>query len=686
MTDNIEKLIKERADAFVPPMSEGYADMIGSTVSKLREKVAERETTVKSARSFVKPLLAAAAAVVMLFAAAAAVFFARPALAAEIPGVNKLVYAAAPQKEASEADSERIEKLIEEAFHSLIFADYDSARRCFRDGYMTQRENYLAALYLYAAFNDYGDFSEDVRPEVGEAAQLELGELQAEQKAFSFTVRFTLNIMSVHAQWGGGEEADMIGSPECVVSVWENKDGMFIERIEILAEDYQYLIEDGRRPLTDNIPSTEEGFALVPIDEAIFDYIWFYSEYFGVNYRIDRLKRIIAELEASPAAPEDKSARLNILQTALEKAERAIVTDHLPYEEIAEELMYRFYLGGVSGEMSDFSDILEHNEATDLFLVEAYHNAELTALGLLTRYDSVKVIVQLNEMLEETDEFIKAKFGYNYELPYRFEFDENNEEIIVESGSWSTTLTIRKGESGLIIVAVEPTYAKDLYFTMIKPTAEKYKAQGYSWQEAGRMVAEELHERNLRSLEWLENEAKKTPEERARESAASLAGELMYQYWHSSRGITDSAVNEFTERTEQTDLFLWDTLLAAESALLGVRELQFDTVERGTGEIVEIFEQAGEMIKALIHTCVDVKGDGIKRIEQDIILTVRLSDSEYRIISFENPSEDCVFLKELEQIAEGYKNQGYSWEAAGRMAYEEIHERLVREASPANGG
>ena len=682
--DNMEKLMKEQTEAFVPSLPESYSKMFEATVSNLKRRAAESETGEKGfkpVRGFVKPLLAAAAALVVLFAAAVGILFARPALAAEIPGVSGLFYSVAPTKEASKADAERIKELIEEAFHSLIFADYDRAERCFRDGYMTQRENYLAALYLYSAFNDYGDFTSDVRAEVGEAAQLELGELRTEQKAFSFTVRFTLDIMSVYAQWGGREDTEMIGSKQCVVSIWENTEGMFIERIEILAEDYQYIIEDGQ-PLIENIPSTNEGFALVPIDEAIRDYILFYSRHYGLNYGIDMLNGMIAELEAIPAAPEDKAVRLNILQTELEKAEGKVVQKYLPYEQIASELIHRFYLGEKNGEMSEFSDILEHNEGTDLFLVEAYHNAESTALGLRTRCDSVKVIVQLNELLEETDEFIKAKFGYHYELPYRFVPDEADEEIIVMSGSRTVTLTIEKGKNGLLIVAVEPEYEKELY-SMIKAAAEKYKQQGYSWQEAGQMVADELHQKNISSLEWLENEAKKTPEERVRETAIGLAGELMYQYWHSSRGITDSAVNHFTERNEQTDLFLWDTLLAAESALLGVREPLFEKVECGTEELVEILEETDEIIKALIHTSVEVKGDGIKHIEQDIILTVRKDEPEFKIIGFENPSEDCLFLKELEQIAERYKAQGCSWQDAGRMAYEEVHERLE---NLANGG
>lgn len=204
--DNMEKLMKEQTEAFVPSLPESYSKMFEATVSNLKRRAADSEKNkpARGGRSFAKPLLAAAAALVVLFAAAFGVLFARPALAAEIPGVSGLVYSVAPTKEASKADAERIKELIEEAFHSLIFADYDVAERCFRDGYMTQRENYLAALYLYSAFNDYGDFTSDVRAEVGEAAQLELGELRMEQKAFSFTVHFTLDIMSVYAQWGAG--------------------------------------------------------------------------------------------------------------------------------------------------------------------------------------------------------------------------------------------------------------------------------------------------------------------------------------------------------------------------------------------------------------------------------------------------------------------------------------------------
>ena len=118
-TDNTN--IKKCAEDFVPEAPESYERMITDTVSALKAK---DRAEPKRVRRVWKPLAAAAAVLAALVIAAGAVFGSRPALAADIPGLSGLVYAASPKRTANAADRERIGSLVGEGFRALAAGEY----------------------------------------------------------------------------------------------------------------------------------------------------------------------------------------------------------------------------------------------------------------------------------------------------------------------------------------------------------------------------------------------------------------------------------------------------------------------------------------------------------------------------------------------------------------------------------
>ena len=471
----IDNDIREAVDAFIPPMSEEYNDMIEGAVSELKQRCAQRNKPVK--RAF-KPLVSAAAILVALILSSAILFGAHPALAAEMPVVSDIVYAAAAQREADAADCERIEKLLNDALYSLAVCDYDSASRCFRENSMNERENYLAAAYLNHLLT-----RREALPDGANAGKLEISEIQAEQKAFRFTVHAKLSLTAKD-----GASAD---TEECTVRLWENTDGIHIEGIEMQSEDY-----------CEYVKAHEKAFGAVPESGASFDIILIDNSYLscsalqenGTGQDEAYLKQLLSELESVSASDEEKAVRLNAINILLKEAEQEITPDILSAEETASELMYRYWLGKNTGEVCDFSDIMERNEETDLFFRDALLNVEDVELGILKPLVSVKKgTACILETYENTGDIIRARFHVQTHITDGISRGVG-EEII---------LTLRKDGEGFTVTGFDRDVGDGHYTCDLKPAASRYKAAGYSWQEAGELAYEELHARLLRDAEWL---------------------------------------------------------------------------------------------------------------------------------------------------------------------------------------
>lgn len=464
----LDKEIKKQAEAFVPAVPESYAEMISGTVSTLEKSV---DHPVRSGRKIWKPIAAAAAAAAFMLAASALLFGARPALAAELPVVSDMVYSAAPKKHANEADVKRIEALLNTAFRSLAACDYETASRCFRENRISGRDNFLAAAYF-----DHLVGFDDFFPGSAEAADVRISELDAEQKAFRFTVRVTLCCVS-----RDGTEA---GEEECLARVWENVNGMYIERLEMQSEGYKAYAAR-YESVFGAVPESGASVEMIPTDNGYLTYAAVFAASEGPRQRADRIASLIAELGKVSATIAEKQVRSELLQNELENAESAVTPAVTSAEEAAAELMFRYWLGRKTGEICDFSDIMERNEQTDLFLWDALLEAEKTELCVLKPLVTVeKESAVLIGEPEETDGIIKARI-YVYTSVSDGVSQGVGEEII---------LTLRREADGYIIIGFDKDVGDGYYVCSVKPKAAQYKAAGYSWQEAGRLTYELLHE------------------------------------------------------------------------------------------------------------------------------------------------------------------------------------------------
>lgn len=458
-----ENTIKESAEAFVPVATGEYERMMNETITELR---ARAEVKAVPGRMLWRAFAAAAAVFAALIVTAAAVFSARPALAAEVPVVNDIVYAASPNKTANEADCGRIEEFLTEVFRAFAIGDHEAAESFFKDGAMHTRESYLTAV-----FTDYSQERYDFLPNNVEACALEVAELSAQQKAFRYTCHATLNFLS--------RPGDAVWSDECAVRIWENAEGMFIESIEMQSERFAEFERMYVETLGE-VPASGYCFDLIPLTYPclFFDV---YDQNSIPRWREDRYARMLSELDGISAPDEEKEPLYRVIEAALERAQAEITPEFVTVEDLAPELMYRYWLARMTGEPSDFEDILEHNEQTDLFLWDAQLKADAVTLGALAPLDTLeRGSAVVRQMTENGDGTFTAELIVNTHI------------TIGECGgtSDSITLTLRRDGEGLKVVGFDRDYDDGLYVYMLKPLAKQYKAEGYSWQEAGRMAYE----------------------------------------------------------------------------------------------------------------------------------------------------------------------------------------------------
>ncbi|MBO4562678.1 MAG: DUF4179 domain-containing protein [Clostridia bacterium] len=475
--NTVDSEIKKQVDAFIPPVPESYNRMIDGTISELRARAPQHHS---SGRSHFIPFTVIASVIAALFIVTSVIFVARPALAAEVPGVGNIVYSISPKKKANDSDRERIEALLNDAFRSLSFCDYEAAARCFRGDSLSDRGNYLSAAYVdhLLAFSDYF-------PDGANAAELEIADLQAEQKAFRYTAHVTLDLIS--------RDGTRLSTEDCTVQLWENTKGLYIESIEFDSGgfgSFAAMYED----IFGTVPSHGAGLELIPIDRAYLSYTRVIAEQEGARQRTDRLELMLSELDAVNASDEDKAIRESLITEELKKTEAEITPEVITVEQLASELMYRYWLGRKTGEACDFSDIMERNEQTDLFCWDAVLQAERVSLGALKPLVSVEPgTAEILETIDDTNELIKARFYVYTEITDGIS-EGVGEEII---------LTIRKDDTGFTVIGFDRDVGDGLYTYSLKPLAAGYIESGCSWQEAGQMAYEVLHEQIIRDAQWL---------------------------------------------------------------------------------------------------------------------------------------------------------------------------------------
>lgn len=459
----------------VPPQS--YYQRIDDTIALLQKRdqaSARSKGHIQHSGMLVRTIRTVAAVCAAMLFLSVCTFAVKPALAAELPLIGDAVYALAPTVSAKGEKLEEVAGLVKAAAAAFATGDYAAADALFYHGesWTADEDAYQTAKYLYYILHSAEAFPGDGTK--AEAVSFTVTEAAAEQKAFRYEAVVSLELKG----------KDGIVRQERVYARFiENLRGLYITSIRIESEGYA---EYAAQCLSYGL----EG-------------LHYENPTAGVAFEAEYLSFMTVHKHAA-LSPEEKNRLLERLRTRLTEAglpeqvqepllkamedEKAILREqHTPAvmsaEELAAEVMYRYYLGRKLKEPQDFSDIVERNEATDLFFYDAQLAVDLTLAGGFSVLDTVeKGAAEILETMKSNDESMTARFHVKTEIaagPMR----GVGEEIV---------LTLEKRGESWIVTGYDRIGGDGIYVNRLKPLAQQYMEQGLSWQEANKNAYNEL--------------------------------------------------------------------------------------------------------------------------------------------------------------------------------------------------
>lgn len=457
-----------------PAPSQGYYKRIDETIALLqsRDKALTRAKGMRTA-FITKAARIAAAACAAAVLLSACTFAVKPALAAELPLVGDAVYALSPTISADNEKLNKAAEMVKSAAASFAIGDYSEAESLFYQGsrWAEDSDTYLSAKYLHYVLHSAEAFAEDG---AAETVSFIVTGANAQRKAFRY---------------------------EAVVTLELNGKGEVVQNELIRAE----LIETVHGLYITSLRTESDGYAeyAAMCNSHGLDGLQYENPAAGIAFETEYLSYMTVHKNAA-IGTDEKARLLGIVREKLEKAglngqARQIIAQALDAEgaaleeqrtpaamsaeELAAEVMYRYYMGQKLKEVQDFSDIMERNEATDLFFYDARLAVDKILNGALSALDTVeKGTADLLEIIQSGDERMTARFHVNTEItsgPMR----GVGEEII---------LALEKRGAGWIVTGYDRVNGDGVYVNRLKPLAKQYREKGLPWQEADEMAYREL--------------------------------------------------------------------------------------------------------------------------------------------------------------------------------------------------
>ena len=475
--------IKKQIDAAMPQVPEGYALMVENTILELKRKddtVLENVQEAKQKDDVVTVNAQEekrygmrwygrlAVAMVTLVVILGGTFTIYPVLASEIPLINQCVYALSPTVEPKEEVIEKIMEKVTEVLREFLSGEQADIERHLRGENEAQDEKiYLPIAYLRFLCNrEELHLSDDSDVEV----QVNIGTIETKKKAFVYEVNATFELISKEGS---------VQTEECFFRIIENTEGYYVQGIELQSEGYQKYVEDymalyGEPIISNDMPEQSQ------YDNALMIY---QKSQEGEAYRFETreayLQTLLEAIHASEIRELQKEQLTALIREEQRRVKEGITEETRALEDLASELMYRYYQGRVSGSVADFSDILVRNAQTDLFFYEALLAAERTSLGVLKPLVHVeKGQAEVLDYLQESESEIQVRFYVRTELDYGV-----GEEII---------LTFGKIGGKYIITGYDRAEGDGIYLNRLKPLAEQYRKEGINWEEANRLAYETI--------------------------------------------------------------------------------------------------------------------------------------------------------------------------------------------------
>lgn len=478
MNDLKNAKIKESIRDAMPQVPESYMAMVQNTISELKgADNAGREIVQEEKRRSMRWYRRVAVAVASLIVILGGTFSIYPALASEIPLINKCVYALSPTVEPRKPVVGEIKEKVTTVLYAFINGEQVEIEKHFLGEKWAQDENvYLAIAYLrYLGNREELQISGDVDIEI----QAKVGSVEIKKKAFIYEVNTIFELIS---------KEGAVQIEECSFRIIENIDGYYILKVELQSENYRKYADDyvtfyGEPVISDNIP-----------EQVLYDnaFIIYQKSQAGKAYQIEQrkayLQKLLERIGESQIERKHKERLNTLVQNEQYRLEAEITEEILKIEELASELMYRYYQGRVSGIVADFSDVMVRNLQTDLFFYEALLVAERTRLGILRPLaHAEKGQAEVLDFMQETVEQIQVRFYVWTKTDYGV-----GEEII---------LTFKKAEGEYMIIGYDREVGDGIYLNRLKPLAEQYRDEGMGWEAANRLAYERIFAEEVQMIE-----------------------------------------------------------------------------------------------------------------------------------------------------------------------------------------
>lgn len=157
--------------------------------------------------------------------------------------------------------------------------------------------------------------------------------------------------------------------------------------------------------------------------------------------------------------------------------------EEVTVEWLAAELMYRYYLGCIIGELADYSDIMDRNEDTDMF----YYTNQLE-IDVSELYDMKNILgaapgtAQIEWVVEESETEITAHVSVSTHI----DWDDPN------TSDPGTDFQITVDKQRMVITAFDQFLCEGIYNNRMQPTALRYR-RDHPWEEADKLAYDEIY-------------------------------------------------------------------------------------------------------------------------------------------------------------------------------------------------
>ncbi len=391
-----------------------------------------------------------------------------------MPFLSSAVYTLSPTISIDGDKLSALSELIKTAATAFATGDHAAVSAVFYqgDGWYEDENTLLAAKYLrYVLYSSESIANNDSSSKI---ALISVTNESGQQKAFFYELSISLELM--------GKDGNT-HNEQIYAKLVETTHGLYIASVQVESDNYAKYIAE-RNSLGLNDLHYENIYDSIMFET---DYIIYMTLHKNTAVSAEEKLHLLENLQMELITTKADEQSLHVLMQSLENEKACLQEQSTPVisavKELAAEVMYRYYLSRKLCEMQDFSNIMERNEATDLFFYDIQLSVDKTLSGSLSAIDTVKKGSSeiLKIILDEDNHFI-GRFYVKTEITSGSSRGVG-EEII---------LSFEKQNNNWIVVGYNRTVGDGIYITRLKPLAEQYKKQGLSWAEANKKAYEEL--------------------------------------------------------------------------------------------------------------------------------------------------------------------------------------------------